>query len=133
LSDLQQVCPFLCNKTDSHDKHKVLLKDVLNTKILNFMSWPDPKDHVSYYHHLVSVLVYHKLKTNILLFLTPRAQFELKLGWISPRISTFKIVSNDPIIYTTWLLLLLIEHSIEIWLFDCYCFIWSHNYLKYFI
>jgi hypothetical protein len=71
----------------------------------------DPKGHVSYSHHLSSVVVVsHKLfqKSSPLKVLD---QWKPNLVWIITRVSSFKIVSGDAAHQPTWPLLLKIKHG----------------------
>ena len=72
-------------------------------------SSPDPKGHVSYCHHLASV-VRRKLfqKSSPLKVLD---QWKPNLVWIITRVFSFKIVSGDAVHQPTWPLLLKIEHG----------------------
>ena len=79
----------------------------------NFVfSSPDPKGHVSYCHHLVSV-VCRKLfqKSSTLKVLD---QWKPILVWVITRVSSFKIVSGDAVHQPTWPLLLKIEHMVKL-------------------
>ena len=82
-----------------------------------FISSPDPKGHVSYCHHLASV-VRRKLfqKSSPLKVLD---QWKPNLVWIITRVSTgsFKIVSGDAVHQPTWPLLLIIEHMVKLQVF----------------
>jgi hypothetical protein len=76
-------------------------------------SSPDPKGHVSYSHHLASVVVRRKLfqKSSPLKVLD---QWKPKLVRIITRVSSFKIVSGDAVHQPTWPLLLKIEHMVKL-------------------
>jgi hypothetical protein len=69
------------------------------------------KCHVSYCHHLASVVVRCKLfqKSSPLKVLD---QWKPNLVWIT-RVSSFKIVSGDAVHQPTWPLLLKIEHRVS--------------------
>jgi hypothetical protein len=75
-------------------------------------SSPDPKGHVSYCHHLASVVL-RKLfqKSSPLKVLD---QWKPNLVWIITRVSSFKIVSGDAVRQPTWPLLLKIEHMVKL-------------------
>ena len=75
-------------------------------------SSPDPKGHVSYCHHLASV-VRRKLfqKSSPLKVLD---QWKPNLVWIITRVSSFKFVSSDAVHQPTWPLLLKIEHVVKL-------------------
>ena len=84
-------------------------------------SSPDPKGHVSYSHHLASVVrpssvVRRKLfqKSSPLKVLD---QWKPNLVWIITRVSSFKIVSGDAVHQPTWPLLLKIEHMVKLQVF----------------
>ena len=85
-------------------------------------SSPDPKGHVSYSHHLVSV-VRRKLfqKSSPLKVLD---QWKPNLVWIITRVSSFKIVSGDALHQPTWPLLLKIEHMVKLQVFGNNSKIW---------
>ena len=78
----------------------------------NVFSSPDPKDHVSYCHHLASV-VRRKLfkKSSPLKVLN---QWKPNLVRIITMVSSFKIVSGDAMHQATWPLLLKIEHMVKL-------------------
>ena len=86
--------------------------------IYTFFSSPDPKGHVSYCHHLASVVsvVRRKLfqKSSPLKVLD---QWKPNLVWIITRVSSFKIVSDDAVHQPTWPLLLKIEHMVKLQVF----------------
>ena len=77
-----------------------------------FFSSPDPKGHVSYCHHLASV-VRRKLfqKSSPLKVLN-----QWKPNWVRiiTRVSSFKIVSGGAVHQPTWPLLLKIEHMLKL-------------------
>ena len=81
----------------------------------SIFSSPDPKGHVSYSHHLASV-VRRKLfqKSSPLKVLD---QWKPNLVWIITRVSSFKIVSGDAVHQPTWPLLLKIEHMVKLQVF----------------
>ena len=89
---------------------------IFNTKVVlrasPLFSSPDPKGHVSYCHHLASV-VRRKLfqKSSPLKVLD---QWKPNLVWIITRVSNFKIVSGDVVHQPTWPLLLKIEHMVKL-------------------
>ena len=77
------------------------------------VSSPDPKGHVSYCHHLASVVVvrrkpFQKSSLKVL------EQWKPNLVWIITRVSSFKIVSGDAVRQPTWPLLLKIEHMVKL-------------------
>ena len=79
-----------------------------------FFSSPDPKGHVSYCHHLASVVVVRRKlfqKSSPLKLLN---QLKQNLVWIITRVSSFKIVSGDAVHQPTWPLLLKIEHMVKL-------------------
>ena len=78
----------------------------------NIFSSPDPKGHVSYCHHLASVLR-RKLfqKSSPLKVLD---QWKPNLVRIITRLFSFKIVSGDAVQQPTWPLLLKIEHMVKL-------------------
>jgi hypothetical protein len=80
--------------------------------IYALFSSPDPKGHVSYCHHLASV-VRRKLfqKSSPLKVLD---QWKPNLVWIITRVSSFKIVSGDAVHQPSWQLLLKIEHMVKL-------------------
>ena len=85
---------------------------------LLLFSSPDPKGHVSYCHHLVSVVsvVRRKLfkKSSPLKILD---QWKPNLVWIITRVSSFKILFGDTVHQPTWPLLLKIEHMVKLQIF----------------
>ena len=96
-----------------------LRKSVSETKspvffllVIILFSLPDPKGHVSYCHHLASV-VRRKLfqKSSPLKLLD---QWKPNLVWIITKVSSFKIVSGDAVHQPTWPLLLKIEHMVKL-------------------
>ena len=92
--------------------------DILNIYIctvIYIFSSPDPKGHVSYSHHLASV-VRRKLfqKSSPLKVLD---QWKPNLVWIITRVSSFKIVSGDAVRQPTWPLILKIEHMVKLQVF----------------
>jgi hypothetical protein len=79
---------------------------------------PNPKGHVSYSHHLASVVVVVRRK----LFqksspLKVLDQWKPNLVSIITRVSSFKIVSGDAVHQPTWPLLLKIEHMVKLQVF----------------
>ena len=77
-----------------------------------FFSSRDPKGHVSYCHHLASV-VRRKLfqKYSPLKVLD---QWKPSLVWIITRMCSFKIVSGGAVHQSTWPLLLKMEHMVKL-------------------
>ena len=86
--------------------------DQLNV-ILIFSS-PDPKGHVSYCHHLASVVVVCRKLFQKSSPLKVLDQWKPNLVWIITRVSSFKIVSGDAVHQPTCPLLLKIEHMVEL-------------------
>ena len=77
-------------------------------------SSPDPKGHVSYCHHLASVVVVRRKlfqKSSPLIVLD---QWKPNLVWIITRVSSFHIVSGDAVHQPTWPLLLKIEYMVKL-------------------
>ena len=74
--------------------------------LIIIISLPDPKGHVSYCHHLASVVVVRRK-----LFQKVLNQWKPKLVRIITRVSSFKIVTGDAVHQPTWPLLLKIEHG----------------------
>jgi hypothetical protein len=72
---------------------------------------PDPKGHVSYCHHLASIVVLHRkhFQKSSLKVLD---QWKPNLVWIITMVSSFKMVSGDAVHQPTWPLLLKIEHIV---------------------
>ena len=83
-----------------------------NLASVSLFSSPDPKSHVSYCHHLASV-VRRKLfqKSSPLKVLN---QWKPNLVRIITRVSSFKIVSGDAVHQATWPLLLKIKHMVKL-------------------
>ena len=81
-----------------------------------FFSSPDPKGHVSYCHHLASVVVVRRklFKKSSPLKVKVQDQWKPNLVWIITRVSSFKIVSGDAVHQPTWPLLLKIEHVVKL-------------------
>ena len=87
-------------------------------------SSPDPKGHVSYSHHLASVVVVRRLSSVVRRKLFKKSsplkvldQWKPNLVWIITRVSIFKIVSGDAVHQPTWPLLLKIEHMVKLQVF----------------
>ena len=85
-------------------------------KIAIFSS-PDPKGHVSYCHHLASVVVVRRKLFQKSSLLKVLDQWKPNLVWIITRVSSFKIVSGDAVHQPTWPLLLKIEHMVKLQVF----------------
>ena len=79
-------------------------------RCIQFFRSHGPKGHVSYCHHLASVVVVRRklLKKSSPLKLLD--QLKPNLVWIITRVFSFKIVSDDAVHQPTWPLLLKIEH-----------------------
>jgi hypothetical protein len=77
-------------------------------------SSPDPKGHVSYCHHLASVVVVRRKPFQKSSPLKVQDQWKPNLVWIITRVSSFKIVSDDAVHQPTWPLLLKIEHMVKL-------------------
>jgi hypothetical protein len=75
-------------------------------------SSPDPKGHVSYCHHLASVVRRKPFQKSSPLKVLD--QWKPNLVWIITRVSSFKIVSGDAVHQPTWPLLLKIEHMVKL-------------------
>ena len=84
------------------------------TLIDTIISSPDPKGHVSYCHHLVSVVVVCRKLFQKSSPLKVLDQWKPNLVWIITRVSSFKIVSGDAVHQPTWPLLLKIEHMVKL-------------------
>ena len=87
-------------------------------------SSPDPKGHVSYSHHLASVVVVRRPSSVVRRKLFQKSsplkvldQWKPNLVWIITRVSSFKIVSGDAVHQPTWPLLLKIEHMVKLQVF----------------
>ena len=78
---------------------------------LYLFSSPDPKGHVSYCHHLASVVRRKLFQKSSLKTLN---QWKPNLIRIITRVSSFKIVSGDAVHQATWPLLLKIEHMVKL-------------------
>jgi hypothetical protein len=74
----------------------------------------DPKCHVSYCHHLVSIVVVRRKLFQKSSPLKVLDQWKPNLVWIFTRVSSFKIVSGDAMHQPTWSLLLKIEHMVKL-------------------
>jgi hypothetical protein len=77
-------------------------------------SSPDPKSHVSYCHHLASVVVVRRKLFQKSSPLKVLDQWKPNLVRIITRVSSFKIVSGDAVHQPTWPLLLKIEHMVKL-------------------
>ena len=84
---------------------------------LPLFSSPDPKGHVSYSHHLASVVVVRRKFFQKSSPLKVLDQWKPNLVWIITRVSSFKIVSGDAVHQPTWPLLLKIEHMVKLQVF----------------
>ena len=81
---------------------------------MNLFSSPDPKGHVSYCHHLASVVVVRRKPFQKSSPLKVLDQWKPNLVRIITRVSSFKILSGDAVHQPTWLLLLKIEHMVKL-------------------
>ena len=99
----------------NHRQHRVRFFLGISQSQQRLFSSPDPKGHVSYCHHLASV-VRRKLfqKSSPLKVLD---QWKPNLVWIITRVSSFKNVSGDAVHQPTWPLLLKIEHMVKLQVF----------------
>ena len=79
-----------------------------------FFSSPEPKGHVSYCHHLESVVVVRCKLFQKSSHLKVLNQWKPNLVWIITRVSSLKIVSGDAVHQPTWPLLLKIEHMVKL-------------------
>ena len=79
-----------------------------------FVSSPDPKGHVSYCHHLASVVVVRRKLFQKSSPLKVLDEWKPNLVRIITRVSSFKIVSGDAVHQPTWPLLLKIEHMVKL-------------------
>ena len=86
----------------------------LSICIVIVFSSPDPKGHVSYCHHLASVVVVRRKLFQKSSPLKVLDQWKPNLVWINTRVSSFKIVSGDAVHQPTWPLLLKIEHMVKL-------------------
>ena len=82
-----------------------------------FISSPDPKGHVSYSHHLASVVVVRRKLFQKSSPLKVLDQWKPNLVSIITRVSSFKIVSGDAVHQPTLPLLLKIEHMVKLQVF----------------
>ena len=85
--------------------------------VIALFSSPDPKGHVSYSHHLASVVVVRRKLFQKSSPLKVLDQWKPNLVWIIIRVSSFKIVSGDAVHQPTWPLLLKIEHMVKLQVF----------------
>lgn len=106
----------------SQHSHKMdLLTCLLYWRIISFINMffliHLAKGHVSFGHHLASVICHTSINHLKLVQksspLKSLDQFKLKLDWIILMVSDCKNVSNDPINLPTWLLLLLINIEVK--------------------
>ena len=129
--DLKVSC-FFCKMIENvlHPRSYYRVNIVLNFyrvlvwSIFLFSS-PDPKGHVSYSHHLASVVVVRRpsvvrpssvVRRKLFQKSSPLKvldQWKPNLVWIITRVSSFKIVSGDAVHQPTWPLLLKIEHMVK--------------------
>ena len=79
-----------------------------------FVSSLGPNGHVSYCHHLASVVVIRRKLFQRSSPLKLLVQLKPNLVWIITRVSSFKIVSGDAVHQSTWPLLLKIEHMVKL-------------------
>ena len=73
-----------------------------------------PKGHVSYCHHLASVVVVRRKLFKKSSPLKVLDQWKPNLVWIITRVSSFKIVSGDAVHQPNWPLILNIEHMVKL-------------------
>ena len=92
--------------------------------VIPLFSSPDPKGHVSYSHHLASVVVVRRPSFVVRRKLFQKSsplkvldQWKPNLVWNITRVSSFKIVSGDAVHQPTWPLLLKIEHMVKLQVF----------------
>ena len=108
-----------------HERWLLLLKLFFgNSQSFYIFSSPDPKGHVSYSHHLASVVVVRRPSSVVRRKLFQKSsplkvldQWKPNLVWIIIRVSSFKIVSGDAVHQPTWPLLLKIEHMVKLQVF----------------
>ena len=98
-------------------KATILLADPGTRDLWPLFSSPDPKGHVSYSHHLASVVVVRRKLFQKSSPLKVLDQWKPNLVWIITRVSSFKIVSGDAVHQPTWPLLLKIEHMVKLQVF----------------
>ena len=84
---------------------------------LSVFSSPDPKDQVSYCHHLASVVVVRRKPFQKSTPLKVLDQWKPNLVWIITMVSSFKNMSGDAVHQPTWPLLLKIEHMVKLQVF----------------
>jgi hypothetical protein len=77
-------------------------------------SSPDPKGHVSYCHHLASVVVVRRKLFQKSSPLQVLDEWKSNLVWIITTVSSFKFVSGDAVHQPTWPLFLKIEHMVKL-------------------
>jgi hypothetical protein len=80
---------------------------------LSVFSSPDPKDQVSYCHHLASVVVVRRKLFQKSSPLKVLDQWKPNLVWIITMVSSFKNVSGDAVHQPTWPLLLKIHKALS--------------------
>ena len=83
--------PFVNTKKNTWAIWTTFLSEQL---FVDFISSPDPKGHVSYCHHLASVVrrkLFQKSSLKV------QDQWKPNLVWIITRVSSFKIVSGDAV------------------------------------
>ena len=93
----------------------MILQIISYLVLIIIISSPDPKGHVSYCHHLASVVVRRKLFQNLFQKSSPlKVLDQWKPNLVITRVSSFKIVSGDAVHQPTWPLLLKIEHMVKL-------------------
>ena len=102
ISSNGQSCSILSQKVPKFELYKH------NDELF---SSHDPKGHVSYSHHLASVVVVRRKLFQKSSPLKVLDQWKPNLVWIITRVSSFKIVSGDAVHQPTWPPLLKIEIS----------------------
>ena len=113
---------YLYNRTDNLEQSENIFftKYTCRYKVNIVFSSPDPKGHVSYCHHLASVVVVRRKRRKLFQKSSPLKvldQWKSNLVWIITRVSSFKIVSGDAVHQPTWPLLLKIEHMVKLQVF----------------
>ena len=108
ISSNGQSCSILSQKVPKFELYKH------NDELI---SSHDPKGHVSYSHHLASVIVVRRKLFQKSSPLKVLDQWKPNLVWIITRVSSFKIVSGDAVHQPTWPLLLKIEHMVKLQVF----------------
>ena len=97
--------------------HIKIILGCIKWHFICLFSSPDPKGHVSYCHHLASVVVARRKLFQKSSPLKVLDQWKPNLVWIITRVSSFKIVSGDAVHQPTLLLLLKTEHMVKLQVF----------------